>query len=120
MDIKPIKNENDYMISLHRAEELLDALPETKEADELEILATLIERYEALHFKIDTPDPIEAIKFRMEQDGLIQKDLILYIGSKSKVSEVLNKKRGLTLEMIRKLHDGLHIPLENLVSRYAS
>lgn len=119
MNIKPIKNENDYMHALQRADELFDALPNTLQGDELEILITLIERYEAINYHIDTPDPIEAIKFRMEQEGLIQKDLIPYIGSKSRVSEVLNKKRGLSLEMIRNLNTYLHIPLENLFGKVA-
>lgn len=117
MDIRPIKNENDYIYALKRAEELFDALPDTAHGDELEIIVALLERYEELHYHIGVPDPIEAIKFRMEQEGLIQKDLIPYIGSKSKVSEVLNKKRGLSLEMIRNLHTYLHIPLENLFSK---
>ena len=116
--IKPIRNEEDYQLALNRAESLMDAKPGSKEFDELEVLATLINDYEAKHYPIDTPDPIEAIKFRMEQEGLIQKDLVVCFGSKSRVSEVLNRKRRLTLDMIRNLHKQLNIPLENLVGEY--
>jgi HTH-type transcriptional regulator/antitoxin HigA len=119
MNIKPIKTQKDYEYALKKVDELFDALPNTPKGDELEILVTLIERFEALNYPINTPDPIEAIKFRMEQEGLIQKDLIPYIGSKSKVSEVLNKKRGLSIEMIRNLHTYLNIPLENLFGKVA-
>ena len=86
--------------------------------DELEVLTTLIEAYEGAHYRIDAPDPIEAIKFRMEQEGLKQKDLVDIVGSKSKVSEILDKKRRLTLEMIRNLHEQLHIPIESLFLDY--
>ena len=117
MNIKPIKSEIDYQNAILRVEEIFEAEPNTPLGDELDILTTLIERYEAHHYHINTPDPIEAIKFRMEQEGLMQKDLIPYIGSKSRVSEVLNKKRGLSIEMIRNLHENIHIPLENLFGR---
>lgn len=118
MNIKPIKTEEDYEIALKRAEELMDSLPDTQEGDEFEVLVTLIENYEAKHYKIEAPDPVEAIKFAMEQNGINQKDLTDIIGSASKVSEVLNYKRGLSLNMIRNLYEKLHLPVELLVKRY--
>ena len=118
MTIKPIRTEKDYLETLERIDALMSAKPSTPQMDELEVLATLVEAYEAQHHNIEAPDPIEAIKFRMEQEGLKQKDLVTLIGSKSRVSEVLNRKRKLTIEMIRKLHDKLHIPLESLFMDY--
>lgn len=118
MNIKPIKTEADYEAALMRVGELMDAQADTPEGDELDIMATLIEHYEAQHYPIDAPDPIEAIKFRMEQYGLKDKDLVQYIGRSGRVSEVLNYKRKLTLTMIRKLHTGLNIPTESLVQDY--
>jgi len=118
MNIKPIKNEKNYQDTLSVIESLMSAKPNTKEMDELEVLTTLIEVYEEQHYKIDAPDPIEAIKFRMEQKSLKQKDLIEIIGSKSRVSEVLNRKRKLTIEMIRNLHKQLKIPVESLFLDY--
>lgn len=93
----------------------MDAEPGTDEGDELEVLAALIEVYEERHFPVDPPDPIEAIRFRMDQQGLTRRDLEPYIGPSGRVSEVLNRKRRLTLPMIRRLHEGLGIPLESLV-----
>jgi len=118
MQIFPIKNESDYEAALIKIELLMDAKPNTNAFDELEILSILIENYEAKHYPIDMPDPIEAIKFRMEQNGLMQKDLVSILGNKSRVSEILNRKRKLTLDMIRNLHEELHIPFENLMGRY--
>jgi len=118
MNIKPIKTQLDYENSLSRINILMDSSPNSKEYDELDILTTLVEVYEEIHYKIDTPDPIEAIKFRMEQDSLKQKDLIPIIGSGSRVSEILNKKRKLTLEMIRNLHKNLKIPFDSLFTDY--
>lgn len=118
MNIHPIHNENDYEAALERVELLMDAKPGTEAFDELDILSTLIESYEAKHYTIEAPDPIEAIKFRMEQGGLIQKDLVAILGNKSRVSEILNKKRKLTLDMIRNLHESLNIPFENLLEEY--
>ena len=118
MNIKPIKTEEDYNATLSQIENLMDAKPNTHQMDELEVLTTLAEAYEVQHYKIDAPDPIEAIKFRMEQEGLKQKDLITIVGSKSRVSEILNKKRKLTIEMIRNLHKQLHIPIESLFLDY--
>ena len=118
MKIKPIKNEKDYELALKRLDKIFDALPGTKEGDELEILALVIEDYEDKNYPIDPPDPIEAIKFRMEQMGLKQKDLVELMGFKSRVSEIMSRKRKLTLDMIRKLHKTLHIPTEVLVQDY--
>jgi len=118
MNIKPIKNEHNYAEALHKIESLMSAKPNTPKMDELEVLTTLVEVYEEQFYKIDAPDPIEAIKFRMEQEGLKQKDLITIVGSKSRVSEVLNRKRKLTIEMIRNLHKQLHIPIESLFLDY--
>jgi HTH-type transcriptional regulator/antitoxin HigA len=118
MHIKPIKCEADYIDALDRIESLMDAKPNTPQMDELEVLTTLVESYEERHYKINAPDPIEAIKFRMEQEGLMQKDLVAIVGSKSRVSEVLNRKRKLTIDMIRKLHKHLHIPIESLFLDY--
>ena len=118
MNIKPIKTEKDYQKALKRLEVVFDARPGTKDGDELEILSVLIEKYEDDHYPIEAPDPIEAIKFRMEQMGYKQKDLAKIIGYKGRVSEILNKKRKLSLEMIRSLHKKLNIPLEALVQAY--
>jgi len=118
MNIKPIKNEEDYSQTLSYIESLMDAKPNTPQMDELDVLTTLVEAYEEQHYKIEAPDPIEAIKFRMEQEGLKQKDLVAIVGSKSRVSEILNKKRKLTIEMIRNLHTQLHIPIESLFLDY--
>jgi HTH-type transcriptional regulator/antitoxin HigA len=118
MDIKPIRNEKDYESTLHRVDSLMDAKLGSEAFDELEILTTLIENYEAKHYVIDAPDPIEAIKFRMEQEGLKQKDLVTIFGNKVRVSEILNKKRKLTLDMIRNIHEDLDIPFESLLNRY--
>ena len=118
MKIKPIKNEEDFQHALNRLEEIFDAQRGTEEGDELEILSILIDNYENEHFQIEMPDPIEAIKFRMEQMGMKQKDLAEVIGFKSRVSEILNKKRKLTLEMIRNLNTKLHIPTEVLIQDY--
>jgi len=118
MNIKPIKTQEDYENTLNQIESLMDAQPNTPQMDELEVLTTLVEAYETQHYAIDAPDPIEAIKFRMEQEGLKQKDLVAIVGSKSRVSEILNKKRKLTIEMIRNLHKQLHIPIESLFLDY--
>ena len=112
---KIIKNEADYDTALERINEIMDADPGTPEGDELELLLTLVELYEKKAHPIDLPDPIEAIKFRMEQAGLKQKDLIPFIGNRSKVSEVLSRQRPLSIAMIRKLHEGLGIPAEVLL-----
>jgi HTH-type transcriptional regulator/antitoxin HigA len=118
MQYKLIKTEEEYQDALKRLEVIFDAKKNSADADELELLSLLIEKYEQEHFPIDLPDPIEAIKFRMEQLGLRQKDLAEVIGLKSRVSEVLNRKRKLTVEMIRKLHSALGIPTEILIREY--
>jgi HTH-type transcriptional regulator/antitoxin HigA len=115
MNIKILKTENDYDAALERIDELMDAVPGSPEEEELELLAILVEKYELEHYPIDLPDSVEAIKFRMEQEGLTRKDMIKYLGSQSKVSEVLNYKRPLSLTMIRALTDGLNIPAEVLI-----
>jgi HTH-type transcriptional regulator/antitoxin HigA len=118
MNLKPIKTEKDYKLAMARMEEIFDARPSTNEGDELEILAMLVEKYEDEKYPIEAPDPIEAIKFRMEQLGYKQKDLENLIGYKGRVSEILNKKRKLTLEMIRKIHHALQISTDVLVKEY--
>ena len=116
MNIHPIKTEDDYSDAMQRIDTLMDALPGTEEGDELDVLATLVEAYERNHFPIDSPDPVEAILFRMEQMGIDRKALEPFLGGRSRVSEVLNRKRKLSMSQVRKLHDGLNIPLENLVN----
>jgi len=118
MDISPIRNEKDYKKALERLEVIFDSKRGTKEGDELEILAILIDNYENENFPIGMPDPISAINFRMEQMGLKQKDLVEMIGFKSRVSEIMNRKRKLTLDMIRKLSTQLRIPTEVLIQDY--
>ena len=118
MEIKAIKTEQDYNQALKRLETIFHAGIDTPEEDEAEILSILIEKYEDIHYAIGMPDPIEAIKFRMEQMGMKQKDLAEAVGFTSRVSEILNKKRKLTLNMIRKLSSTLHIPTEVLVQEY--
>lgn len=115
MDLKPIKTEADYEAVLEKIEALWDARPGTPEGDGLDILATLVEAWEDTHDPIDPPDPIEAIRFHMEQNNMTRKDLEPYIGDRSRVSDVLSRKRPLSLRMIRKLHAGLHIPAAVLI-----
>jgi len=118
MNIKAIKSEEDYDRALARLETIFHAEMDTPEGDEAEVLSILIEKYEDQHYPIGMPDPIEAIKFRMEQMGMKQKDLAEVVGFTSRVSEILNKKRKLTLNMIRKLSATLQIPTEVLVQDY--
>lgn len=115
MNIFPIRTEEDYDAALARIDMLMNADMGTPEGDELDILVTLVEAYEAKHYPIPVCDPVEAIKFRMEQMGLEPKDLTPIIGSRSKVSEVLNHKRQLSITMIRNLHARLHVPYESLI-----
>ena len=114
MDIKPIRNNKDLKSTLKRIDTIIDAEKGTRDYDELEILSTLVEAYENVHFPIDPPDPVEAIKFRMEQQGLKNVDVAPLMGGKNRVSEVLLRKRPLTLRMIRNLHNTLRIPYESL------
>jgi len=118
MKIKPIKTKKDYADALKRLEIIFDAVPNSPQGDELEVLGILIDNYEKQRFPIALPDPIEAIKFRMEQLGYSQNDLAREIGLKSRASEILNRKRKLTLEMIRQLHKGLNIPTDVLIQNY--
>jgi HTH-type transcriptional regulator / antitoxin HigA len=115
MTIAPIKTARDYDRTLGRIEQLLDAKSGTKAGDELDVLTTLVEAYEAKHHIIYPPDPIEAIKFRMDQLGMTRKELETVLGSRGRVSEILTRKRTLSLEMIRRLHRKMHIPLESLI-----
>ena len=116
MKIKPIRNDDDLRAALRRLDAVFKAKVGTPEADEMEVLVTLIEAYENKHYPISPPDPVEAIKFRMEQQGLTLRDLEAYIGSSGRVSEVLNRKRPLSLRMVKRLHSGLRIPYESLLA----
>lgn len=116
MEIKPIKNERDYRRALNEIDRLMDARPNTAEGDRLDVLVTLAEAWEEKHWPIELPDPVEAILFAMEQRGLSRRDLEPFIGSRARVAEILNHKRPLSLAMIRRLHRGLGIPAEVLIS----
>lgn len=116
MNIKPIRNDDDLQAAFRRLEGIFQAEEGTPEADEMEILVTLIEAYENTHYPIAPPDPVEAIEFRMEQQGLTPRDLEAYIGGSGRVSEVLNGKRPLSLKMVKRLHEGLRIPYESLLA----
>ena len=115
MEIKPIKTKADYRAALKKIETLMTARTNTPEGDRLDLLVTLVEAYEKKHYPLDLPDPVEAIKFRMEQMTLAPKDLVPMIGQINRVYEVLNRKRPLTLAMIRRLHRKLGIPAESLI-----
>lgn len=116
MTVKPIKTERDYQRALKEIDRLWDAKPNTPRGDRLDVLVTLVEAYENKHYKVDPPDPIEAIKFRMEQLELKPSDLAGILGGRSRVSEILNKKRKLTVEMMRSLRKHLAIPAESLLA----
>ncbi|MBK7374196.1 MAG: helix-turn-helix domain-containing protein [Ferruginibacter sp.] len=118
MTLKLLKTKKDYQAALDRLEVIFDAKPNTPQGDELEMLGFLIEKYEQDHYPIDFPDPVEAIKFRMDQLGYTQSDLANVVGLKSRASEILNRKRKLTLEMIRNLHSTLRIPTDVLIQTY--
>ncbi len=118
MEIKVIKTEEDYNRALSRLEEIFQTPAGTKEGDEAELLSLLIEKYEDEHYPIEAPDPVEAIKFRMEQIGMTKKELAEVIGYRSRVSEILSRKRKLNLKMIRNLHKKLNIPYESLIKEY--
>ncbi len=118
MDIKAIKTEEDYNQALSRLKVIFHAPVDSKEGDEADVLSILIEKYEDEHYHIEAPDPIEAIKFRMEQMDMTNKDLAKIIGYKSRVSEIFSRKRKLTLKMIRNLHEKLKIPYESLITDY--
>lgn len=119
MEIRPIRTEADYEAALAEIERLFDAAPNTPENDRLDVFTTLVEAYEAHHFPIPEPDPVEALKYYMESRGLSRADLEPYIGGRARVAEVLNRKRALSLNMIRRLYAGLGIPAEVLVQPYA-
>src|SRR5580692_801438 len=116
MDIAPLKNRHDYRRALKEIETLMQARRNTPEGDRLDVLVTLIEAWERKHYPLDLPDPVEAIKYHMEQNGLQPRDLIPFIGSRNRVHEVLNRRRSLTLKMIWRLHEGLGIPAESLIN----
>ena len=118
MTVKPIRTKKDYNEALERLEAIFDTKKSSEQGDELEILSILIEKYEDKHFPLGLPHPIEAIKFRMEQMGYNQVDLANVVGLKSRASEILNKKRKLSLEMIRQLHEKLNIPTDVLIQPY--
>ena len=115
MDIRPIKTDADYAAAVAEVDQLMDAAADTPEGDRLDVLATLVQAYEDAHWPMELPDPIDAIRFRMDQEGLTPRDLQQYIGPKGRVSEVLNRRRPLTLAMIRRLQAGLGIPAEILI-----
>lgn len=115
MDIAPIKSQGSYRRVLKEIEGLMSARRNTPEGDRLDVLVTLVEAWERKHYPMDLPDPVEAIKYHMEQNGLQPRDLIPFIGNRNRVHEVLNRKRELTLNMIRQLHQGLGIPAESLI-----
>jgi HTH-type transcriptional regulator/antitoxin HigA len=116
MNLKPVKNEHDYKSALKRVDVLWEALPKTDEGDELEILSVLIENYEKDKYRMSPPSPIEAIKFRMEQLGLKKTDLAAYLGGRNRSTEILGRKRNLSVRMMRSLHKNLKIPAESLLS----
>ena len=115
MDIEPIKNRRDYLRALKDIEGLMSAKRNSPEGDRLDVLVTLVEAWERKHYPLDLPDPVEAIKYHMDQNGLQPRDLIPFIGSRNRVHEVLNRRRSLTLKMIHRLHQGLGIPAESLI-----
>lgn len=119
MDIRPIKTDADYKATLTEIEGLMDARPNSAEGDRLDVLVTLVEAYERAHFPMDLPNPVDAIKFRMEQQGLTVDDLVPVIGRKNRVYEVLKGSRPLTLRMIEGLYNDFGIPAECLISRQA-
>jgi HTH-type transcriptional regulator / antitoxin HigA len=114
-EVRPIRTKRDYEASLKEMERLWGAKSGTRDGDRLDVLATLIDAYESEHFPMDPPDPIEAIKFRMEQQGLTRKDLVEIIGTRTRVAEVLNRRLGLSIAMIRRLHERLGISVEVLI-----
>ncbi|HQN43486.1 MAG TPA: hypothetical protein PLA25_05090 [Anaerolineaceae bacterium] len=120
MEIKPIRNEADYQAALKEIEKLIESQPGTAEGDWMDVLVTLVEAYEVKHFPIPEPDdPVQVLEYYMESRGLSRSDLIDYLGSKERVSEVLNRKRGLSLQMIQRLHTGLNIPADLLIGKQA-
>jgi len=119
MQIRPIKTKADHRAALKEIERLMDARPGTTASDRLEVLTTLVDRYESEHEPIDPPDPIEALLYHMESRGLTRRDLEPYLGSRARVAEILNRRRSLTIDMIRKLHEGLGISADVLIRPYS-
>jgi HTH-type transcriptional regulator/antitoxin HigA len=120
MDVTPIKTQRDYRRALKEIEGLMTAKRNTHRGDRLDVLVTLVEAWERKHYPLDLPDPVEAIKYHMDQSGLQPRDLIPFIGSRNRVHEILNRKRPLTLKMIWRLHKGLGIPAESLIKDRAA
>jgi HTH-type transcriptional regulator/antitoxin HigA len=118
MPLRPIRTAADYEQALAEIEALFTARPGTPEQDRLEVLATLVEAYERVHYPIPPPDPVGALLYHMESRGLTRRDLEPYLGSRARVAEILNRRRGLTIDMIRRLHQGLGIPAEVLIQPY--
>jgi HTH-type transcriptional regulator/antitoxin HigA len=119
MQIRPIKTKANHRAALKEVERLMDAKPGTRAGDRLEVLTTLIDRYESEHEPIEPPDPIDALRYHMESRGLTRRDLEPYLGSRARVAEILNRRRSLTIEMIRKLHEGLGISADVLIRPYS-
>jgi HTH-type transcriptional regulator/antitoxin HigA len=119
MQIRPVKTKADHRAALKEIERLMDAKPGTPAGDRLEVLTTLVDRYESEHHAIEPPDPIEALLYHMESRGLTRRDLEPYLGSRARVAEVLNRRRSLTIDMIRKLHEGLGISADVLIRPYS-
>jgi len=118
MDLKKIKSKKQYLVALERFEDIFQANANTPESDEADVLALLIKDYEEQHYVIDAPDPLEAITYRMEQQGITNKQLADILGYKSRVTDIFNGHRKLNLSMVRKLHESLHIPLQSLIKEY--
>lgn len=119
MQIRPIKTKADHRMALKKIERLMDAKPGTPAGDRLEVLVTLVDHYESQHEPVEPPDPIEAVLYHMDSRGLTRRDLEPYLGSRARVAEVLNRRRTLTIEMIRKLHKGLGISADILIRPYS-
>ena len=119
MQIRPIKTKADHRAALKEIEQLMDAKPGTPASDRLEILTTLVDRYESQHEPIEPPDPIDALRYHMESRGLTRRDLEPFLGSRARVAEILNRRRPLTIDMIRKLHEGLGMSADVLIRPYA-
>lgn len=118
MNLRPIRTEADYNTTLAEIESLFDAAPDTPDGDRLDVLILLVEAYEERHHPIPPPDPVAALEYYMESRGLIRRNLETYLGSRARVAEILNRKRALTIEMIRRLHQGLGIPADILIQPY--
>ncbi len=116
MTIKPIKTEADYRAALKRIDQLVDCLDDTEQADELDVLSILVENHESEHYPIAPPDPIDAIRFRMDQTGMSEQEIAIYLGGEKNADDILNRRQPLTLDMIKRLYQHLHIPAESLLA----